>query len=242
MIIEEGMAVSDLRRIVTSMKAAADAAGVKIIAGDTKVVDRGAADKFFINTAGVGVIPAEFDISAHNATAGDVIIINGNIGDHGAAIVGARGDLALENDILSDCQSLNGLIKALLHVCPQVHCMRDATRGGIASVLNEFATSSGVCIKLKETSIPIRTEVRAMCEILGLDPLYLANEGKVVVVIPRAQAQEALAAMRKHEYGAESAIIGEVFEAPRETVILQTAFGGERIVDMLVGDQLPRIC
>jgi len=128
MIIEEGMAVSDLRRIVTSMKAAADAAGVKIIAGDTKVVDRGAADKFFINTAGVGVIPAEFDISAHNATAGDVIIINGNIGDHGAAIVGARGDLALENDILSDCQSLNGLIKALLHVCPQVHCMRDATR------------------------------------------------------------------------------------------------------------------
>jgi len=242
MIIEEGLAVADLRRIVASMKAAADAAGVKIVTGDTKVVDRGAADKIFINTAGVGVIPSQFNISAHNAKPGDVVIINGNIGDHGAAIVGARGDLSIENDIQSDCQPLNGLIKSLLDHCPDVHCMRDATRGGIASVLNEFAISSRVCIKLKETAIPIRDEVRGMCEILGLDPLYLANEGKVVIVLPRAQADLALNILRQHAFGAHSSIIGEVVVSPQDTVILQTAFGGERIVDMLVGDQLPRIC
>jgi hydrogenase expression/formation protein HypE len=242
MIIEEGLSVADLRRIVASMKAAADAAGVKIVTGDTKVVDRGAADKLFINTAGVGVIPQAYNISAHNAKPGDVVLINGYIGDHGAAIVGARGDLAIENDIQSDCQPLNGLIQSLLKACPDIHCMRDATRGGVASVLNEFAASSGVCIKLKETSIPIRPEVRGMCEILGLDPLYLANEGKVVVVLPKASAEAALATMRAHEYGVNSAIIGEVSASPEETVILQTVFGGERIVDMLVGDQLPRIC
>jgi hydrogenase expression/formation protein HypE len=242
MIIEEGLSVADLRRIVTSMKAAADEAGVKIVTGDTKVVDRGAADKVFINTAGIGVISKAHKISAHNATPGDVVLINGYIGDHGAAIVGARGDLAIENDIQSDCQPLNKLIQALLQACPDIHCMRDATRGGVASVLNEFAISSGVCIKLKETSIPLRTEVRGMCEILGLDPLYLANEGKVVVVLPKASAEAALEAMKANSYGTHSAIIGEVFAAPAETVILQTSFGGERIVDMLVGDQLPRIC
>ncbi|MBI2812176.1 MAG: hydrogenase expression/formation protein HypE [Candidatus Melainabacteria bacterium] len=242
MIIEEGLSVTDLRRIVTSMKAAADAAGVKIVTGDTKVVDRGAADKVFINTAGVGVISKAHKISAHNAKPGDVVLINGYIGDHGAAIVGARGDLAIENDIQSDCQPLNKLIQSLLQACPNVHCMRDATRGGVASVLNEFAISSGVCFKLKETSIPIRTEVRGMCEILGLDPLYLANEGKVIVVLPKADAEAALAAMKSNEYGVHSAIIGEVTDAPADTVILRTSFGGERIVDMLVGDQLPRIC
>ncbi|MBS1954511.1 MAG: hydrogenase expression/formation protein HypE [Cyanobacteria bacterium SZAS-4] len=242
MIIEEGLSVADLRRIVASMKAAADAAGVKIVTGDTKVVDRGAADKVFINTAGVGVISQAHKTSAHNAKPGDVVLINGYVGDHGAAIVGARGDLAIENDIQSDCQPLNKLIQSLLQVCPNVHCMRDATRGGVASVLNEFALSSGVCFKLKETSIPIRTEVRGMCEILGLDPLYLANEGKVVVVLPKADAEAALAAMKGNEYGVNSAIIGEVTDAPTDTVILQTTFGGERIVDMLVGDQLPRIC
>ncbi|CAN5311952.1 hydrogenase expression/formation protein HypE [soil metagenome] len=242
MIIEEGLSVADLRRIVASMKAAADAAGVKIVTGDTKVVDRGAADKVFINTTGVGVISKSHNISAHNAKPGDVVLINGYIGDHGAAIVGARGDLAIENDIQSDCQPLNKLIQSLLQACPVVHCMRDATRGGVASVLNEFAISSGVCIKLKETSIPIRTEVRGMCEILGLDPLYLANEGKVVVVVPKASAEAALASMKANEYGVYSAIIGAVADSPADTVILQTSFGGERIVDMLVGDQLPRIC
>ncbi|HIA54812.1 MAG TPA: hydrogenase expression/formation protein HypE [Candidatus Melainabacteria bacterium] len=242
MIIEEGLSVADLRIIVASMKAAADAAGVKIVTGDTKVVDRGAADKVFINTAGVGVISKAHKISAHNAKPGDVVLINGYIGDHGAAIVGARGDLAIENDIQSDCQPLNKLIQSLLQACPNVHCMRDATRGGVGSVLNEFAVSSGVCFKLRETSIPVRTEVRGMCEILGLDPLYLANEGKVVVVLPKADAEAALAAMKSNQYGVNSAIIGEVTDAPTDTVILQTSFGGERIVDMLVGDQLPRIC
>ncbi|MBS2007554.1 MAG: hydrogenase expression/formation protein HypE [Cyanobacteria bacterium SZAS TMP-1] len=242
MIIEEGLSVEDLRRIVTSMKAAADAAGVTIVTGDTKVVDRGAADKVFINTAGVGVIPRAYNVSSFNAKPGDVVLINGYIGDHGAAIVGARGDLAIENDIHSDCQPLNHLIQALLKVCPEVHCMRDATRGGVASVLNEFAISSRVCIKLQEIAIPVRTEVRGMCEILGLDPLYLANEGKVVVVVAKEQAAAVLAAMRAHEAGVDSAIIGEVSASPEETVILKTSFGGERIVDMLVGDQLPRIC
>jgi hydrogenase expression/formation protein HypE len=241
-IIEEGLLVADLRRIVASMREAADKAGVKIVTGDTKVVDKGAADKIFINTAGVGVIPSHLNISAGRACAGDKILINGFIGDHGAAILGARGDLAIENDILSDCAPLNGLIGDLLTACPDVHCMRDATRGGLASVLNEFAQSSAVCIKIKETAIPIRPEVRGMCEILGLDPLYLANEGKIIVVVPAEQAEIALKSMKDSPLGLNSAIIGEVFAAPEDAVVLQTAFGGERIVDMLVGDQLPRIC
>lgn len=241
-IIEEGLSVSDLRRIVESMRVAAVEAGVQIVTGDTKVVERGACDKIFINTAGVGVISSSVNVSAAGAKPGDLVLINGFIGDHGAAIVGARKDLAIENEIDSDCAPLNDLIVAVLAVCPEIHCMRDATRGGIASVLNEFAISSKVLIKIKETAIPLRDEVRGMCEILGLDPLYLANEGKVVVVVPREHADAVLATMKNDKYGQESAIIGEVFAEPEETVILQTVFGGERIVDMLVGDQLPRIC
>jgi len=243
-IIEEGLSVADLRVIVQSMKAAADQAGVKIVSGDTKVVDRGAADKIFINTAGVGVIPKGLHIDAGRASPGDLVLINGFIGDHGAAILGARGDLSIENSILSDCAPLNGLIADLLTACPDVHCMRDATRGGIASVLNEIAGTSNVCIKIKENAIPIRPEVRGMCEILGLDPLYLANEGKIVTVVPAAQADKALAALQKSatKLGLQSAVIGEVSDTPAGCVILQTVFGGERIVDMLVGDQLPRIC
>jgi hydrogenase expression/formation protein HypE len=241
-IIEEGLAVADLRRIVASMKAAADQAGIKIITGDTKVVERGAADKIFINTAGVGVIPSHINVSADRAMPGDLVLINGYIGDHGAAILGARSDLSIENDILSDCQPLNGLISDLLAACTEVHCMRDATRGGIASVLNEFAIASGVCIKIKETQIPIRPEVRGMCEILGLDPLYLANEGKIIMIVPKGHADVALKALQNSDPGKHSAIIGEVYASPEDTVILQTVFGGERIVDMLVGDQLPRIC
>jgi len=243
-IIEEGLSVADLRTIVKSMKEAADRAGVKIITGDTKVVDRGACDKIFINTAGVGVIQKNLHIDAGRARPGDLILINGYIGDHGAAILGARGDLSIENNILSDCAPLNGLISDLLAACPDVHCMRDATRGGIASVLNEIADSSNVCIKIKETAIPIRPDVRGMCEILGLDPLYLANEGKIIIVVPGAQADKALQALQKSssQLGRESAVIGEVKDGHEGIVILQTAFGGERIVDMLVGDQLPRIC
>lgn len=242
MIIEEGFPVEDLRRIVHSMKSACELAGVKIVTGDTKVVDRGAADKLFINTAGLGVIPHAYNVGAHRAKPGDIVIVNGFIGDHGASILGARGDLQLENDIESDCQPLNGLIAALLAACPQVHCLRDATRGGIASVLNEFAQSSGVGISIDETAIPIRNDVRGMCEILGLDPLYLANEGKLIAIVPEDYASAALQAMRNHDAGGESTIIGKVEASSSEAVVLRTAFGGERIVDMLVGDQLPRIC
>jgi len=241
-IIEEGLGVDVLRRVALSMKAAADEAGVAIVTGDTKVVPRGSADKLFINTAGVGVIPAGVRIGAERARAGDRVLINGFIGDHGAAIVDARGDFALENTIRTDCQPLSGLVQAMLAVDPDIHCLRDATRGGLASVLNEFADASGVMIRLEESAVPLRPAVRGMCEILGLDPLYLANEGKLVAVVARERAGVVLAAMRAHPAGAESAIVGEVVEESRGRVILRTAFGGERIVDMLFGEQLPRIC
>ena len=242
MIIEEGMLVDELRTIAASMRQTANLAGVKIVTGDTKVVPRGAADKLFINTAGVGVIPTGINIAADRAQPGDMVVINGYVGDHGAAIVDARGDMALQNTIETDCQPLNSLILAMLKVCPDIHCMRDATRGGIATVLNEFAQSSQVCIRLKETAIPIREEVRGMCEILGLDPLYLANEGKVVAIIPAHAADKVIELMRAHPDGHHSAIIAEVTEQPADRVILSTLFGGERVVDMLVGEQLPRIC
>ncbi len=242
MIIEEGLSVDVLRRVARSMKETADAAGVKIVTGDTKVVHRGSADKLFINTAGIGVIPAGVSLGAHRARVGDVVIINGAIGDHGAAIVDARGEFAMENTIETDCQPLNGLIKRMLEVCPDIHCMRDATRGGVATVLNEFAEASDVSIRVKEESIPIRTEVRGMCEILGLDPLYLANEGKVIALAPADSAERLLVAMREHPRGKSSAVIGKVEESPPGRVVLSTSFGGERVVDMLVGEQLPRIC
>ena len=241
-ILEEGLPVETLRRVAQSMQAAASAAGVQIVTGDTKVVHRGAADKLFINTAGVGVIRAGVSISAHNVQPGDVVIINGLLGDHGAAILIARGELALDTEIESDCQPLNGLVDAILDVCPEVHAMRDATRGGLATVLNEFALSSEVGIRLSEQSIPVREEVKGVCEILGLDPLYLANEGKLVVVVPRSQAEAVLSAMKSHPAGGDACIIGEAIASPPGVVLLQTAFGAERIVDMLVGDQLPRIC
>jgi len=242
MIIEEGFAVDDLRRIVQSMKRTADASGVRIVTGDTKVVHKGAADKLFINTAGVGVIPSGIDIAAHHARPGDVVICNGYIGDHGAAIVDARGEYSIENTIETDCAPLGGLIQAMLETCPGIHCMRDATRGGIATVLNEFAQSSDCSIRIDETALPIRAAVRGMCEILGLDPLYLANEGKVIAIVPGDQAEAVLATMRQLPEGEHSGIIGEVLESPAQRVILSTGFGGDRIVDLLVGEQLPRIC
>jgi hydrogenase expression/formation protein HypE len=242
MIIEEGLPVATLRRVVASMKAAADAAGVAIVTGDTKVVHRGSADKLFINTAGVGVIPPGRDLAAHCPQPGDAILVNGFIGDHGAAIVDARGELALENTIESDCQSLNGLVEAMLDACPDIRCLRDATRGGLATVLNEFATASGTAMRIEERTLPVREAVRGMCEILGLDPLYLANEGKLVAVVPDADADRVLRAMRAHPAGRESAVIGRVLEQPAGSVILATGFGGERLVDMLAGEQLPRIC
>ena len=241
-ILEEGLQVETLRQITESMKMEADKSHVSIVTGDTKVVHRGAADKLFINTAGIGMIPNGINIAATRAEPGDRVLINGFIGDHGAAILEARGDLALKSSIKSDCQPLSKMVQAMLNVCPDIHCLRDATRGGIATVLNEFAQSSNVCIRLDEKEIPLRDEVRGMCEILGLDPLYLANEGKLLAIVPREYADSVMEAMRALPEGQYSAVIGEVVEAPEKRVLLKTNFGGERIVDMMVGDQLPRIC
>ncbi len=241
-ILEEGLEVATLRRVVRSMKAAAAVAGVAVVTGDTKVVPRGSADKLFINTAGIGVIRAGLELDPGAVRAGDVILVNGLLGDHGAAVLNARGDLALESDIASDCQALSGLIDTLLEACPTVRCLRDATRGGVATVLNEFALACGLCLHIDEHALPIREEVKGLCEILGLDPLYLANEGKLVAVVPADGAETALAAMRSHPAGREAVRIGTVHATPQATVVMGTLFGGERIVDMLVGEQLPRIC
>lgn len=242
MVLEEGLRLETLRRVVASMKRVADEAGVYIVTGDTKVVERGAADKLFINTAGVGVVPRGINISAHNAQVGDVVIVNGYLGDHGTAILIARNELAIQSEVESDCQPLASLISSMLAASPNIHCLRDATRGGVATVLNEFALSSKVAIRLNEEKLPLREEVKGACEILGLDPLYLANEGKLVAIVPAVDAPRILAAMRAHPAGKDSTIIGEVTEQPAGVVVLHTGFGGQRIVDMLVGEQLPRIC
>ena len=241
-IIEEGMEVDLLRRIAISMARTAAQAGVAIVTGDTKVVGHGSCDKIFINTAGIGVIRDSLDLGAHRAAAGDAILVNGLLGDHGAAILGARGDLCLNSAIESDCAPLNGLIDALLDACPDVKFIRDATRGGLATVVNEIAEASGVGIELDEKATPLREDVKGFCEILGLDPLYLANEGKIVVVAPAAAAEKARAAMAAHPLGRDAAIIGRVTQTIAGRVVMQTHFGGKRIVDMLVGEQLPRIC
>jgi hydrogenase expression/formation protein HypE len=242
LILEEGLEVDVLRRIARSMKAAADAAGVQIVTGDTKVVGRGAADKLFINTSGVGVIPVGVELGAHRARPGDVVICNGFIGDHGAAIVDARGQFAMANTIVTDCQPLHGLVQAMLAQSRAIRCMRDATRGGIAGVANEFAEQSGVGIRLDEASIPLRAEVRGMCELLGLDPLYLANEGKLVAVVAPADAEAVLRVMRAHPAGSESAVVGEIIGKRPGRVTLRSVLGGERVVDVPFGEQLPRIC
>ncbi len=242
MIIEEGFPVEKLRSIVASMKAAADAASVKVVTGDTKVVERNAADKIFINTAGIGVIPAGINIAVNRAKPGDKIIVNGFIGDHGAAIIGARADLSLQNNIQSDCTALNGLIAEMIKVAPDLRSMRDATRGGIGGVLTEIAEASEVCIRIKESAIPVREEVRGLCEILGLDTLFLANEGKLIAVVPPESADKLLQVMRAHDKGSYAAIIGEVADLPESSVILETTFGAQRMVDKLIGEQLPRIC
>jgi hydrogenase expression/formation protein HypE len=242
MVIEEGLSVESLRRVAESMQLTARKAGVAIVTGDTKVVERGSADKLFINTAGIGVVPAGAAISASRAQPGDAVIVNGYLGDHGTAILIARQQLALQSDIASDCMPLASLVAAMRRACPDIHCLRDATRGGVATVLNEFARASGVAILIDENALPIREEVKGACEILGLDPLYLANEGKLVAIVPREAAHGVLAAMRDHSAGTHAALIGEVAARPEGIVVLETGFGGQRIVDMLVGEQLPRIC
>ncbi|MEM9922763.1 MAG: hydrogenase expression/formation protein HypE [Cyanobacteria bacterium P01_D01_bin.50] len=241
-ILEEGLSIETLRHVAQSMQIAAQKVGVQIVTGDTKVVQRGAVDKLFINTTGIGVIPTNVCISSRNIKPGDTIIINGEIGNHGTAILIARGELALESDIESDCQPLHDLVATILDICPEIHAMRDATRGGLATVLNEFALTSNVGICLEEESIPIREEVKGVCEILGLEPFYLANEGKLVVVVGSENASKVLAAMKSHPAGKNSAIIGKVIPSPQGIVSLKTNFGAEIILDMLVGEQLPRIC
>jgi hydrogenase expression/formation protein HypE len=241
-ILEEGLPIDRLRQVVRSMKASATTAGVQVVTGDTKVVPHGSADKLFINTAGIGVIRSGVSPAAHRIQPGDVILINGSLGNHGAAILVARGELAIDTPIESDCQALHGLVEAILEICPDVKAMRDATRGGLATVLNEFALTANVGIRLQESTLPVQPEVIGLCELLGLDPLYLANEGKLVVVVPPAYADPTLAAMQAHPAGHHSRIIGEVIDTPAGMVLLKTLFGAERVVDMLVGDQLPRIC
>ena len=241
-IIEEGTEIALLRRIVASMVREAEAAGVRIVTGDTKVVGRGSADGVFVTTSGVGVIPPGRDLRAEAIRPGDIAIVNGVLGDHGAAILAARGDLALSTDIESDCQSLSGLMDAVLAAAPDVRAARDATRGGLASALNEMAEAAGVTIVIEEELLPLRVEVKGMCEILGLDPLYLANEGTLVLFVPEEQAGPALAAMRATEAGREAVVIGRAGARSAMPVVMKTSFGGSRIVDMLVGEQLPRIC
>ncbi|CZF78844.1 Hydrogenase isoenzymes formation protein HypE [Grimontia celer] len=245
LIIEEGLPLDTLRRILASMKKAADEAGIAIVSGDTKVVHKGAADKLFINTAGVGVIPQGTDFRVSQAQPGDVVIVNGWVGDHGATVMASRGDLGLEARVQSDCRSLYKEVCTLMEA-NEVHCLRDATRGGIATVLNEFAESSGVRIILDQSAIPVRDEVRGVCELLGLDPLYLANEGKFLAIVPDNHAEQAVEALRKLPGAERSAIIGRVAPLtdirPRAGVSMRTSFGSERMIDMLTGDQLPRIC
>lgn len=241
-IIEEGLALDTLRAVARSMAETAGAAGVPIVTGDTKVVARGACDKLFITTTGIGVVRTGVEVGIARARPGDFVLVNGQLGDHGAAILNARGDLALETDIASDCAALHELVDRLIDAAPGVRMMRDATRGGVAAVLNELAAASGVGVRLRERDTPIRADVQGFCEILGLDPLYLANEGKIVAVVPPEQAEAALQALRAHPLGSGAVAIGRITDTRPGRVVMETRFGGERIVDMLVGDQLPRIC
>jgi hydrogenase expression/formation protein HypE len=241
-ILEEGLDYGDLKEIVASMAEAAREADVLVIAGDTKVVPRGKADKLFINTSGIGVVPPGIDVGGQNARPGDLVFINGTIGDHGMAVLCKREGLAFENEIKSDAASLNGLIGVMLNAYEGIHVLRDPTRGGVATTLNEIAEQSGVGIRLFEEALPIREDVLGACEVLGLDPLYVANEGKVLAIVPAQGEDRVLAAMRSHPLGRASCRIGEVVSDNPGRVFLRTRIGGHRIVDMLRGEQLPRIC
>jgi hydrogenase expression/formation protein HypE len=247
-ILEEGFPIEDLKRILASMRDAAAEAGVAVVTGDTKVVQKGSVDKLFINTSGVGVIESPVHLSASSAQVGDKVILSGTLGDHGTTIMIARGELELETDIESDCAPLNSLVQDMLDEAGSVgafaslHCLRDPTRGGAATTLNEIALSSEVCIEIDEDLIRVREEAKGACEILGLDPLYVANEGKLIAVVAADIAERLVTRMRQNVYGSEACIIGMVKEQPAGIVAMQTGFGGTRIVDMLVGEQLPRIC
>jgi hydrogenase expression/formation protein HypE len=241
-ILEEGLALADLKRIVASMRAACDAAGVTLVTGDTKVVDRGKGDQVFITTTGIGLVPEGRLLSIRNARPGDKVVLSGTVGDHGIAIMSVREGLEFETVLESDTAPLVGLTETMLQACPAIRCMRDPTRGGVSSALNELASASGVGVRLNEAAIPKRPEVHAACEMLGLDPLYVANEGKLLAVVPPDDAEHVVAAMRRHPLGRDAAVIGEVTAEPRGLVLLRSVVGGERVVTLLAGEQLPRIC
>lgn len=241
-ILEEGFPLADLERIVASMAAAARAAGVPVVTGDTKVVEKGKGDGVFITTTGVGVVPAGVDISGDRARPGDAVLLSGTIGDHGVAILSSREHLEFETRIQSDSAALHTLVAEMVAAVPGIHCLRDPTRGGLATTLNELAGQSGVGIRLQESRIPVDPAVTAACELLGLDPLYVANEGKLVCVCPADRAGRLLQVMQAHPLGRAAAIIGEVVADPHGFVQMETGFGGSRVVDWLSGEQLPRIC
>ena len=241
-VIEEGFPLADLKKIVASMSAAASRAGVKIVAGDTKVVNKDKADGIFINTSGIGVLTDGRDISASKIKKGDRIIISGEIGSHGVAVISERNGLTFEPLITSDTRPLNGLVRAMYDVSTEIHFMRDPTRGGLATTLKEAALESGLCLRVREQTLPVPPGVKGACSLLGLDPLFVANEGILIAVVDAHAADGIVNAMRKHEHGQHAAIIGEAAESPAGMVLLETAIGGSRIMDMLQGEQLPRIC
>lgn len=241
-ILEEGLSMETLRRIVDSLQRAAAEAGIEVITGDTKVVEKGKGDGLFINTTGIGVVPDGVSLSSDQARSGDAILLSGPLGDHGIAILAQREGLEFESEIRSDSAPLHGLVAALLDATRAVRCMRDPTRGGLSSALNEIAAQSGVGMELDECTIPVSEAVKGACELLGLDPLYVANEGKLVSIVAPEAAEKALAALRSHPLGRDAQIIGRVTESHAGLVLLRTVLGTTRIVDMLSGDQLPRIC
>jgi hydrogenase expression/formation protein HypE len=241
-IIEEGFPLPDLKRIIASMAAAAEKAGVKIVAGDTKVVNKGKADGIFINTSGVGVLPEGREISAGNIMKGDAIIVSGEIGSHGVAVMSERNGLTFSPPVVSDTKALNGLVAAMYGVTKEIRFMRDPTRGGLATTLKEIALESRLCMRVKEQSLPIPPGVRGACKLLGLDPLFVANEGNLLAIVAPASADALVRTMRSSEAGRHAAVIGEIADSPRGGVLLETAIGGTRIIDMLQGEQLPRIC
>jgi hydrogenase expression/formation protein HypE len=241
-ILEEGLPIEDLERILASMKGAAQEAGVKVVTGDTKVVEHGAAEGIFITTAGVGQIPDGVGIGSAQAKPGDAVMVSGPIGDHEIAVLMARGEFSLQGEVESDCAPLNGLVQAMLKVCPEIHSLRDPTRGGLATVLWEIAASSKVGVVIDEGKVPIREQVRAVCDLLGFDPYYLANEGKLVAFVPEGEAEAVLKAMQAHPLGGEAAIVGKVTAEHPGKVLLKTGIGGHRLLEPLSGEQFPRIC
>jgi hydrogenase expression/formation protein HypE len=241
-IIEEGFSIDELEKIVEAMSITAAECGVQIVTGDTKVVQKGAADKIFINTTGIGVVPDGISISGSNAKAGDKIILSGTMGDHGSCILLERENLGFQAQINSDCAPLNGLVNDILQITSDIHVLRDPTRGGVATTLNEIAAQSNVSIIIEEEKLPIKKEVHGVCELLGMDPLYMANEGKLLCFVPAEKAEAVLDAMKKNKYGKGACVIGEVVKAGEAKVLLRALSGGTRIITLLAGDQLPRIC